>query len=40
MSYEFRFEPPTITELEERSQFEIDCDHNCDECWFDCGDDL
>lgn len=40
MSYDFRFEPPSITELEELSMFDVDCDHNCETCFWDCeGDD-
>lgn len=40
MSFDFRFEPPSITELEEMAQFETDCDHECDKCFWDCeGDD-
>lgn len=27
---------PTDMEYADMELFEIDCDHNCDECWFDC----
>ena len=40
MSFNYRFEPPTLSELDELSQFEPDCDHNCETCFWDCGDDL
>ena len=43
MSYDFRFEPPSPTELEELARFEEDCDHKCEKCFWHCdadGDDL
>lgn len=39
MSFNARFEPPTLNELDELAYFEIDCDHECDHCEWDCGDD-
>ena len=36
MSYDYRFEPPTISELEELAYFENDCDHDCENCFWDC----
>ena len=39
MSFDFRFEPPSLTELEELAYFEEDCDHNCDECFWQCDGD-
>lgn len=39
MSRDFRFDPPSVSELEEMARFEGDCDHNCETCWFDCGDE-
>ena len=36
MSFDYRFEPPTATELEELAQFDIDCDHNCENCFWNC----
>ena len=38
MSFDYRFEPPSATELEELAIFEQDCDHNCEQCWWDCED--
>jgi len=40
MSYAFRFEPPSPSELEELAMFDVDCDHECDKCFWDCGEDL
>lgn len=42
MSFNYRFEPPTLNELDELSQFDQDCDHECETCFWDCeeGDDL
>ena len=37
MSFDFRFEPPTLADFEDIIDY--DCDHNCDDCTFDCGDD-
>lgn len=37
MSFDFRFTPPTLEELDYVPDY--DCDHNCDDCTFDCGDD-
>ena len=34
------FTSPTDLEYADMEKFDVDCDHNCDECWFDCGDDL
>lgn len=34
MSFDFRFEPPTITELDYVPDYE--CDNDCDNCCFDC----
>ena len=38
MSRDFRFEPPTIQELEDMATAYIfdDCDHDCDNCEWDC----
>ena len=36
MSYNARFEPPTITELDELSTFETICDNECEDCTFEC----
>ena len=39
MSYNARFEPPTITELDELACFacfETICDNECDDCTFKC----
>ena len=34
MSFDFRFEPPTLADFEDIIDY--DCDNNCDECCFDC----
>lgn len=39
MSFTNRFEPPTLTELDELALFETDCNHECENCFWDCGDD-
>ena len=36
MSRDFRFEPPSMSELEEMAHFELDCNHECDNCEWDC----
>ena len=37
MSFDFRFTPPTLEELDYVPDY--DCDHNCETCFWDCGDD-
>ena len=36
MSYDFRFTPPTNSELDDLTAFEYECDHNCDDCFWSC----
>jgi len=39
MSFDYRFEPPTIWDDADQ-YFECPYDHQCDGCEYDCGDDL
>ena len=38
MSFDFRFTPPTLTYFEDRIEYD-DCDHKCETCFWDCGED-
>ena len=38
MSFDFRFTPPTLLDFEDRIEYD-DCDHNCETCFWDCGED-
>jgi len=35
MSFDFRFEPPTLTDFED-DYVDYECDNDCDNCCFDC----
>lgn len=36
MSFNYRFEPPTNSELDDLTTFEYECDHNCNDCFWSC----
>ena len=39
MSFDFRFEPPTLQELEDMAKSSCIFNHNCNGCEYDCEDD-
>ena len=39
MSYNYRFEPPSLDELESMAYFKCPYNHQCDGCEYDCQDD-
>ena len=41
MSFDYRFEPPTLQELDDMAYFECPYDpKDCENCEYDCGDDI
>ncbi len=39
MSFDYRFEPPYLDELESMAYFECPYNHECDGCEYDCEED-